>query len=362
MPFSLAPALAAFVVITIDPVATLQALDDPVATEASLKMVPQKYVGYVSKAVNTFDWKAPYHTYAIQLTSPMVPAACESEGISADMCIPLSPAEPHPHGRAPLRLRGALPWSGCQQPSFMRSVVHVPVRVDDDSAAVFLEPADAFRHRRIVAEEDARRRALLRDLESSGCATGAVLPGARGYVEFSDLDEYTGDFTCPIPIDLMDCDSDSDNCEERYYADAVEASRPPDTMVVVHVSYDLAQLDELPDPLQFFEEKRLLERLEAESRARKAGTLKIATDSSSKVSTKSSHIEPPAADELALIAYPDSRWSLWEYHKLLELFTTIRIPVSLIREVATKTRRLAVSLGRMREDGLNWVQGWTGLF
>jgi hypothetical protein len=55
MPLSLAPALASFVVITIDPVATLQALNDPIATAAARKMTPQKYVGYVSKV------RAPPH-------------------------------------------------------------------------------------------------------------------------------------------------------------------------------------------------------------------------------------------------------------------------------------------------------------
>jgi hypothetical protein len=128
----------------------------------------------------------------------------------------------------------------------MRSVVRVPVKLEDDARALFLEPTEAVRHRRILAEEGARRRTLLRD--------SAAKPGARSYVELSDLDEYMGDFGCPIDLSDSDC-ADED---EQFYADAVEKSRPPDTMIVVNVSYDLSQLNELPDPLQFFEEKRRL--------------------------------------------------------------------------------------------------------
>ncbi|KAJ7270669.1 hypothetical protein B0H12DRAFT_999077, partial [Mycena haematopus] len=143
---SLSPALAAFVVITIDPVATLQALNDPIVTAAARKITPQKYVGYVSKAIDVFDSKAEYHTYAIQLTSPTIPAACEGDGISADMYTPVFPAAAHPHDRVPLKPRRTLPWSDCQQPSFMRSIVRVPVKLGDDTQAVLLDPDEAIRY------------------------------------------------------------------------------------------------------------------------------------------------------------------------------------------------------------------------
>ncbi|KAJ6554499.1 hypothetical protein B0H19DRAFT_1153785 [Mycena capillaripes] len=351
MPLSLAPALAAFVVITIDPVATVQVLNDPIATAAAQKMTPQRYVGYVSKAVNAFDCKADYHTYAIQLTSPTVPAAYEGEGISADMCTPVSPVatDAHPHGREPLRLRGTLPWSGCQQPSFMRSVVRVPVKIEDDSSAVFLELADAVRHRRILVDEDARRRALLRSSVSD-----AAKPGARSYVEFSDLDEYTGDFACPIDLSHY-----TEEDEDDYYADTVEASRPPDTMIVVNVSYDLSQLDELPDPLHFFEEKRRLKELEVESRTRKAGTIAVLSPEPHPEIIAESTSDSLVTQEYQSLIYPDTLSSVWEYHKLPELFSTIHIPVSLIREVATKTRRLAFCVVHLREDGVNLLQNWS---
>ncbi|KAJ7938443.1 hypothetical protein B0H13DRAFT_1851866 [Mycena leptocephala] len=219
MPLSLAPALASFVVITIDPVATLQALNDPIAIAAARKMTPQKYVGDQRLRL---EGRLPH--VAIQLTSPTVPllAGRRYRRRHVHACVP---AATDGKGRAPLRLResGALPWSGCQQPSFMRSVVRVPVKLEDD--------ADAL----ILAEEDARRRTLLRD--------SAAKPGARSYVELSDLDECMGDFGCPI--DLLDSDC-TDEDEEQFYADAVEKSRPPDTMIVVNVSYDLSQLKSCP--------------------------------------------------------------------------------------------------------------------
>jgi hypothetical protein len=132
----------------------------------------------------------------------------------------------------------------------MRSIVRVPVKLEDDSVAILLQSDDAIRHRRILAEEDERRRLSLHASQSSFTEK----PGARGsYVEFSDLDAYLGDFSCPI--DLVDGSYED---EERYYAELVQASRPPDTSVVVNVSYDLSHVTELLDPLHFFEEKRQL--------------------------------------------------------------------------------------------------------
>ncbi|KAJ7353175.1 hypothetical protein DFH08DRAFT_856100 [Mycena albidolilacea] len=351
MPLSLSPALAAFVVITVDPVATLHALNDPIATAAAREMTPQKYVGYVSKAIDVFDGKAQYHTYAIQFTSPTIPAACESDGISADMCTPVFPATEHLHGRAPLHPRRALPWSGCQQPSFMRSIVRVPVKLEDDSVAILLQPDDAIRHRRILAEEDERRRLSLHASQSSF----AEKPGARGsYVEFSDLDAYLGDFPCPI--DLVDGSYED---EERYYAELVQANRPPDTSVVVNVSYDLSQVTELLDPLHFFEEKRQLKALIAESRACSSSIIKCPiSESQLEVDIIAEH---PATNgietgnEIKTPVYPGTLSSLLKYRQLPELLSTIRIPSSLIREVATTSQRLGCRLAQINSLAQSWM-------
>ncbi|KAJ7756315.1 hypothetical protein B0H16DRAFT_1886061 [Mycena metata] len=332
MPLSLAPALASFV-ITIDPVATVAALNDPIATAAAQGMAPKKYVGY---AINAFDSKAEYHTYAIQLTSPTIPVACEDEGITAEMCTPVSPAPPHSDGREPLRSRKALPWIGWQ-PSFMRSVVRVPVKLEDDAAAVFLEPADAIRHRRILADDDARRSVSLRSFHPS-----IMNPRTPSYVDFCDLGEYTGDFACPADM------SDAATYDDQYYAETVQASRPPDTMIVVNVSYDLSQVDNLPDPLGFFEEKRWLKELEVASKARASGIIEPYVESQ-----KENHFDLRSSDS------EDVPRSPGEYGNLSELSSSLRDRVSVLQEIATKTQHFRNFLGHVKEDGLNFLQSWT---
>ncbi|KAJ6578823.1 hypothetical protein DFH09DRAFT_1148407 [Mycena vulgaris] len=340
MTLSLVPKPAAFVLVRVNPVATLASLEDPIAAAAAEKLTSRTYVAYVSKAINAFDWKAPHHTYAIQLVSPTIPAACKVDGISADMYTPVFPAASHPFGREPLRPVQPLPWP-CYQPSFMRSVVRVPVRLEDDASAVLLEPADAIRHRRILADEDARRGVSLRS---------ATLPAnTTGYVNFSDLDEYIGDFE----VDRA--------CEDRYYADAVEASLPSNTCIVVDISYDLSMVNELPDPLEFFEEKRRLKQLEAESKARKAELYEISTPKPGNVDFTQ---EFPQGDHLVSediqpIASPETLWTVWEHRTFPEILSSIRIPAPVIREVATRARRLSVFLAHVKEEGLNLLQDWT---
>ncbi|KAJ7456974.1 hypothetical protein FB451DRAFT_1275436 [Mycena latifolia] len=338
MPLSLVPKPAAFVLIRINPVATVEALNDPIATAAAAKLPARKYVAYVSKAINAFDWKAPHHTYAVHLASPMVPAPCEGDGISADMYTPVLPAATHPLGRAPLRPRRPLPWP-CYQPSFMRSVVRVPVRLEDDAAAVLLEPEDAICHRRILAGEDTRRGVALR-----AATPAAKSSGGPGYVQFSDLEEYTGDYNCPIDVDRAH--------EDQYYADAVKASRPSDTCVVVDVSYDLSEVDALPDPLEFFEEKRRLKELEAESKARRARPPAIST-TEPETRQEVQRIDYPPLKATRPFVYPEA---LWEFSEVL---SSVRIPASVLREVATRAKRLSAYLARIKEGGLTLLQGWS---
>ncbi|KAJ7161028.1 hypothetical protein C8R46DRAFT_1038205 [Mycena filopes] len=322
MPLSLAPALASFIVLAIDPVATVSSLNDPIATAAAQKMVPQKYVGYVSKASATryqrlSTPRSSIHTYAIQLTSPTASANC---GLG-DCSIGISPSPPHPDPAcAPLRLRQgkALPWTACQ-PSSMRSVVRVPVRLEDDAGAVFLEPADAMRHRRILANDEAeegrRRQSGSSTPSSSTSSIGSLSTAPGGYV---DPGEYTGDFT--------------HGDDERYYAETVRASTAP----VVHVSYDLAQLDTLPDPLAFFEEKRRLKQLEVESLARSVEA-RIRAESPSEEEEEDNFDDPPAL------------WP-WEYG---DLRSNLRV-VSVLREISAKTRHLAIFLGHLKELLQSW--------
>ncbi|KAJ6463517.1 hypothetical protein C8R45DRAFT_911740 [Mycena sanguinolenta] len=355
MPVSLSPALAAFVVITIDPVATLQALNDPIATAAAREIAPQKYVGYVSKAIDVFDSKAEYHTYAIQLTSSTTPAACEGEGISSDMYTPIFPAAAHPSGREALHPRRALPWNGCQQPSFMRSVVRVPVKLEDNSAAVLLEANDAIRFRRILAEEDEQRRVLLGASQSSSSSSlhdDASASDEVSYLELSDLDDhdYAGTrFSCPI--DLVEGAFED---EEDDYTDIVRASRAPDT-VVVNVSYDLSQVAELPDPLQFFAEKRQLKELVAESRARTSQCSSPIAEPEGVIAVQ--HDVPLGSAE-NMDSELDFLPSLLGHLQLPECLSTVHTlsSLSIIREVTTTIQRLRYSLAYI---GSVWRRvGW----
>ncbi|KAJ7730655.1 hypothetical protein DFH07DRAFT_1065922 [Mycena maculata] len=332
MPLSLLPAPGAFVAFSIDPVATLASLNDPVATAAAESMPRQTYVGYVNKVVDAFDCKAAYHTYVISLSSP---APCADACIGADMYTPVSPAATHPLGREALRPSKELPWP-CVQPSFMRTVVRVPVKLEDDSAAVFLPPADVTRHRRILAGEDARRAVALRS------ASPAPEAGSSSsYVDFSDLDDGVGDFRCPIDV------------EDQWCADGADADAAPDTTIVVAVSYDLTEVGALPNPVGFFEQKRRLKQLEAESWARKATASEISTPEVADITIQQANELMP--HETRPPVYPDTPSSQWVPERLL----SIRIPASVIREVATTTRRFSVSLARLRAEGLHLLRSWT---
>ncbi|KAJ7454927.1 hypothetical protein B0H11DRAFT_2200487 [Mycena galericulata] len=325
MPVSLLPAPGAFVVIDIDPMATLQYLNDPIATAAAEKMARRKYVGYVNRVIDAFDWRTPYHIYAVSLTSPTIPERCENGCTGGDMYTPVLPTVVHPLGREPLRPSQDLPWKACSQSSSMCTVVRVPVRLEDDSAAVFISQADVIRHRRILAEDEFRRNLVL-----------SSAPKTRGAscVNFNHLEDAAGDFLYEHP----------------FSADIVDPSRPPQTAIVVNVSYDLSQVHELPDPVGFFEERRYLKRLTAESCSRKANGGKNSTGDVEDVPQDPRPIDQPVTQ--ATLLYFDNPWSPWDYRQM----SSIRIPASIIREAA---RRVSLFLARIGEGSLNLLQTWT---
>ncbi|KAI0042883.1 hypothetical protein FA95DRAFT_1476374, partial [Auriscalpium vulgare] len=105
------PMYGAYVVFTFNPVATLEALEDPIATEQAAALTTKKYVGYISRVCDLALPERRYHRCTCHLLSNSLPAASEINHTEETMFVPIAPAT-HPEGRAALSPTPPLPWDG----------------------------------------------------------------------------------------------------------------------------------------------------------------------------------------------------------------------------------------------------------
>ncbi|KAL0574467.1 hypothetical protein V5O48_007481 [Marasmius crinis-equi] len=113
--FSL-PNANSFVVLNLDPVATVEHLDNPELTEACKKLDTRRYVAYVGDRCQPFFLKSePYHSYEFFFVYQGLKPVGDSQGQQTDpsWCLPVLPNTSHPLSREPAEPTRPLPWADC---------------------------------------------------------------------------------------------------------------------------------------------------------------------------------------------------------------------------------------------------------
>ncbi|KAI0039309.1 hypothetical protein FA95DRAFT_1504331, partial [Auriscalpium vulgare] len=103
------PAYGAFVVFTLDPVATIETLEDPVALEEARALPVRKYVGYVTQVMFMTLPTRRYHLCSCYILSQGLPIPHKEFCIDERMCVAVDPAT-HPDGRPAVTPSPPLPW------------------------------------------------------------------------------------------------------------------------------------------------------------------------------------------------------------------------------------------------------------
>ncbi|KAI0048928.1 hypothetical protein FA95DRAFT_1490180 [Auriscalpium vulgare] len=104
-----APAFGAFVVFTLDPVATMEVLDDPIAVEAARAIPRRTYVGYVTQVLDLPSTSRRYHRCCCYILSRGLPQSSPDNFIDDQMCVAVAPSK-HPGGRPAIEPSPPLPW------------------------------------------------------------------------------------------------------------------------------------------------------------------------------------------------------------------------------------------------------------
>ncbi|KAI0059142.1 hypothetical protein BV25DRAFT_1172460 [Artomyces pyxidatus] len=303
------PALGAYIVFTLDPVATLQALNDPLAIEQARALRCRKYVGCL---VRDYDLPSPsrrYNKCSCILLSQGLPQASASDGVEETMCIPIVPAK-HPTGRRGVRVSPPLPWDNLYHHTLLGLQLRLTPQSGDYSASPLLHADDIFYmnmqfHRDITRSAELQRvyradHPSLVSLQSSLESFYAVPPSQVSPLrtessEGSHLFEPTGQTSAFIsrmqnvdgsatsdgsvsfneiggglPSNDADDDQSSvDPVEMMLLQNTMGYEAPEDRFIpVAHFSRDLSLVTEFCDARQMHEEIAAIERIQRESEQR----------------------------------------------------------------------------------------------
>ncbi|KAL0564704.1 hypothetical protein V5O48_017337 [Marasmius crinis-equi] len=313
MPISL-PEPRSFVVLSLDPVASVEHLHNPELTESCRKLECKKYVALVGMRDQPSFWSdRAYHSYIFDLVYQGLRKADEEKCITPEMSIPILPNMHHPSSRQPLQPSLPLPWADCFASHVFRTSARCRSAVLDEKPSDMHEISDdeAYRFKILMSDDSAAHGKQIRlksapsiapsvDTDEgksgawpieSGCNIEAYFDGGSLESEEEEddedefdpeIEEYTRIMAMVDREKLRRENPDGDMlvlAYEEYLRIRTELGLPSpeekesDTASVCtrelelletpvfRVSYDLSEVDCVNDPEDYFEELEALRRL-----------------------------------------------------------------------------------------------------
>ncbi|KAJ7661126.1 hypothetical protein B0H17DRAFT_1337250 [Mycena rosella] len=276
------PRRGAWAVMAIDPLESLEHLDDRHVPAICAGLLNKQYVVYVTERKGKlFNPLIPYHEHTVEFLMQGLPDTVPYVCVDSTMSIPVFPATKHPLGRAPLRPSMPLPWPNSYLWPFITANVRCETLVDGGRVPYQLDIPEQLRHDAFV-EEDTRRR-------EEGLAFRAALPRTPSIYPSATSTETRSVCTSVAGSDDSDAECSSDTeCSssasvmgsvealEHHHAmdvtifrNAMQARMPPADMTTVIFTQDLSVVDRLNSPLEFFAEQDTLKIIADDSRARR---------------------------------------------------------------------------------------------
>ncbi|KDQ61943.1 hypothetical protein JAAARDRAFT_190652 [Jaapia argillacea MUCL 33604] len=287
------PLINAFVALSIDPVATVRALEDPVAVAEAEKLPCKTYVGLIDDYYGLPGPYDPFTETSICLVGQGLPPHSEEYFSQPSMSIPLSPGAEHPLGRDPLKLTNLLPWPNCYV--YTCSTVKARIRSApyDDGLIVskISDNRDWWRKNYFITMDDDTQqdlrnvsRSLIHVVETTSAhdtqtSTDAgpdwqavyaqlATPHRAQDAEIQSCAVSRGDSTSWSLDSSSDIDASKDDHMMGVMAAMLSLNSTPSVLTVVDAWYDLSRVTTIPDPRGFLEERKALDEIKRASKKR----------------------------------------------------------------------------------------------
>ncbi|KAI5888865.1 uncharacterized protein SCHCODRAFT_01102569 [Schizophyllum commune H4-8] len=169
------PDNGAYYTFHLDPVASLQDIEDEEVAEAARKLSPQAYVACTIKTMGAPQLPPAYEVATIALVQQGLPPDSPGEFLESRMCVPIRPNTQHPDGRRPAHCCHPLPWDDCYHVSLHSTRVRVRTDCRDEDPPYSLGSPECVTLR-YMFQDDEQRRELLRDCAAKGISPPPPAP------------------------------------------------------------------------------------------------------------------------------------------------------------------------------------------
>ncbi|KAI5900850.1 uncharacterized protein SCHCODRAFT_02483659 [Schizophyllum commune H4-8] len=284
------PIGGSYVVVSLDPVASLAWLDDPISFEESCNMQCGKYIAYLTEPWSEDDYVdrvAGYVPCSLVLVAQGRPPTNPSALYNQAAAMPILPNTSSELGRRPVHAYPSLPWDDCchTSPLSIRSAYCKPRISNEEPESMLVGANEEALLEAYLGMDDIYLWNRLHDREKG---REVVFPPDEPRVvraiEGADKDYKDAERWRRFMLDSKvyegeerDEDAASEADEEDYHA---PSSRTPEApvlafpsrnaaqRVMVRYSYDLSSFESPPDPVGFLRELDEMKRIATDCRDR----------------------------------------------------------------------------------------------
>ncbi|KAJ6484458.1 hypothetical protein C8R47DRAFT_1017265, partial [Mycena vitilis] len=268
--------MGAFVVFTIDPIASLDpdAIEDPEAVAACKQLVNKPYVALAQRKEFYRPWD-PYNECIVDFVLQGKPRASPDICMEPSMSIPIVPATvAHPLSRIPLVPTNPLPWKDCYVSCFFAARVRSRTQFTEERIDWRLPMEERHKQSRFLMEDMARKHDIAWGRTAAQATSSSVISDARNEFPSADADWNAATVNAnegqvdglPRSVSLVTAE-DEDESELDSVDDLFEYA--PQGMITVRFTHDLSIVKELNDPDDYFREVAAIDQIKADARRRR---------------------------------------------------------------------------------------------
>ncbi|KAL1699641.1 hypothetical protein EV121DRAFT_283947 [Schizophyllum commune] len=359
------PIGGSYVVVSLDPVASLAWLDDPISLEESRNMQCGKYIAYLTEPWSEDDYVdrvAGYVPCSLVLVAQGRPPTNPSALYNQAAALPILPNTFSVLGRRPVHAYPSLPWDDCYHtsPLSIRSAYCKPRVSNEEPEAMLVGANEEALLEAYLGMDDIYLWNRLHDREKGReVVFPPDEPRVVKAVEGADQDYKDAERWRRFMLDSKVCKSDereedekSEADEEDYHAPSYRTpeaavlafpSRNAAQRVMVRYSYDLSSFESPPDPIGFLRELDEMKRY-----SYLTFRFRIATDCRDRWNQQVVEVEKKNAQFIAALEAQGVRITPRKSSCLRRCFQRVR---RLVRAAAFWRKRVAPVKGKGRRGG-----------
>ncbi|KAF7289829.1 hypothetical protein MIND_01357200 [Mycena indigotica] len=255
------PDSGTFAVLTIDPVASVDYLEDPEATAASAELASRHYVICDVALKSIFNTLAAFREERVYFVQQGPPQAIPAQLVDASMSIPIAPqtcsVDDHPSKREPVKMAtNPFPFPDCYLSAFASAKVRTANVEVAESAICEMEEEERFRVLELIEDDFELHLDRLQEQQEA--------------VDKRDEHEITLEHMEQEEQSEVELDEPIDEADETVAVFRGLLSRQPsETLPVVRFTYDLSRVKEVNDPRGFWVEVEKITQIAEASKARR---------------------------------------------------------------------------------------------